>query len=113
MWYIKIKNKQKETLIKSVFKTKQDAFNYMRANRYIASDVVLINGDIDLISDDIQVESLLKVNREDSVFDYGTIDEITNYLVLIKKVDGSIMEFTKGRINKEYVKGVFLIQKAS
>lgn len=112
MWYIKIKNKHKETLIKSIFKTKQDAFNFMRANRYLASDVVLVNGDTHLISEDIKVSSLLKINKNESLTDYGTIDEITSYLVLIKKMDGSVMEFTKSRINKEYVKGIFLIQEA-
>lgn len=112
MWYIKIKNKQKETLIKNIFKTKQDAFYFMKVNKYLASDVILINGDMDLISDDIQTKSTLKINLNDSINEYGTIEEITNYLVLVKKNDGSIAEFTKGRINKEYVTGRFHIQNA-
>lgn len=113
MWYIKIKNKQKEILVKSIFKTKQDAFNFIKINKYIASDVVLINGDTDLVSDDIKTMSTLKLNLEDSIKNYGIIDEITSYLVLVKKSDGSIAEFTKGRINKEFITGRFNIQKAS
>lgn len=109
MWFIKIKENKEETLIKRIFKTKQDAFNFIKNNNYCFSDSTFINGETNLVSDDIKIDAFLQVNVDDKVIDYGFIHEITDYLVLIKKKNGNTAEFTKSRINKEYVTGVFNI----
>ena len=112
MWYIRLKNECDSTLIRNIFHNKQDAFkhirNTMKLNSY--SDVDLINGDLELVSPNIVEQSLLQIVEGNKTLNYGIIDEITNYLVMIKKDDGSIVEFTKNRLNKEFVLGNFKIQ---
>lgn len=111
MWIIKIENKTTNKLIKNTFKTKQEAFKYIKNNmiEYQGSDISLINGDIDLISENIKKESTLEIKNNDTITYYGIIDEISDYLVIVKKPDGSFAEFTKSRINKEYIDGRFKI----
>lgn len=113
MWFISYNNSQYEyCYVKKTFEHKADAFKYINStlNKNIISNIHVNNGDSNLITPTITEGVSLLVCENNTIYEYGIIHEITDYLVNIRKLNGDIVEFTKSRINKEFIKGRFLIK---
>lgn len=112
MWFISYKNSQNEhCYVKKIFENRVDAFKHINSalNKNIVSNISVNNGDNYLITPLVKEGVCLSVYQNNSVKEYGIVEEITDYLVSIRKFNGDIVEFTKGRINREFIKGRFLI----
>lgn len=113
MWFITFdSNKSKAELVKSVFRNRLDAFKYIHLNLNNAncySNVSVKNGEVNLVSEKIKTGAALQVIDAENTIDYGVIDEITNYLIIVKKLDNSVVELTKNRVNKEVLLGNFKV----
>lgn len=112
MWFISYNDdKSKTTYVKKIFNNKTDAHKYAicdlkDTNTY---NISIHNGDTELVSQDISNGVCLKRLVENRLVDYGTICDISGYLIMIEKPNGDISEFTKARVNKEFIKGNFCI----
>lgn len=112
MWFITFNDSESNSkYINNTFHNRIDAFKYIQKhlNNNHYSNVAVKNADTQLISTNIQEGSLLQIHTESSDVNYGIIEDISDYLVFIKKLDGSTAELTKSRINKEYISGKFKI----
>lgn len=113
MWFVSYNNSQNEhCYVKKTFAHKSDAIKYINSNfnKNIVSNISIKNGDNTLISPIITEGVILSILENNIITEYGIIQEITDYLVSIQKCNDDIVEFTKDRINKEFIKGRFLIK---
>lgn len=112
MWFITYDDSHSNRkFVDKIFHNKMDAFKFtnehLRGQSY--SQILINNGDVTLISPNIKIGASLKLKSDGSISTYGVINDISEYLVSIAKPDGDIVEFTKSRINKEYINGVLSV----
>lgn len=112
MWFISYNNSKNEyCYINKKFEHKLDAIKYIHStvNKNVVSNIIIHNGDSSLITPILIEGAHLLVSQNNIITEYGIVQEITDYLVSIKKSNGDIVEFTKSRINIEIIQGRFII----
>lgn len=108
MWIISYEDKELNTLyVNQVFKRKTDAYIHIKTkidrNKY--SNVQLINAYTELIPDKLEIDQAIAFKNIREGQHYGEVAKITDHLVFIRNQQGVLVELTKARINKEYLKG--------
>lgn len=104
-----------DNVINTIFSNKNDAIKYSKA--YLEYDVDIsciefINLEKDLIFNDISTGDVIYINNADKKKQYyGTISDISNYLVDLEDIGGNSVTFTKARINKEILRENFFIEQ--
>lgn len=112
MWFISYNNSKNEPCyVKKIFENRVDAFKYinMVLNKNDVSNISVNNGDNSLITPLIKEGICLSLYQDNVVKNYGIIEEVSDYLVFVRKFNGDIIEFTKGRINKEFIRGKMIV----
>lgn len=112
MWFITYNDSNSNNAyIEKIFNSKIDAFKFTKDFLYGKNylEVLINNGDTTLISPDIKVGACLKIHLDNETINYGIISDISDYLVSVEKSNCDVVEFTKSRINKEYIKGTFTV----
>lgn len=112
MWFITYNDlNNNRNFVNKAFYNRMDAFKfskeYLKGRSH--SQILINNGDVTLISSNIKIGASLKLKSSDKICTYGTVSDISEYLVSITKPDGDIVEFTKSRINREYIKGTLYV----
>ena len=114
MWFITYDNANAiDNYVETIFTNRLDAFKYIQSklNDSTCTNITVKNGDTSLISPCISVGATLQITTNGEKITYGIIDDISDYLVMIKKTNGHVVELTKARINKELILGTFAISK--
>lgn len=112
MWFITYDDlNNNNNFVNKVFNNRMDAFKF--SNEFLKgknhSRILINNGDITLISPNIVIGASLKLKSNNKLSTYGVVSDISEYLVSIIKPDGDVVEFTKSRINKEYINGTLVV----
>lgn len=113
MWFISYNNSKNEPCyVEKIFENRVDAFKYINVilNKNVVSNISVNNGDSNLITPLIKEGMCLSLYQNKEVKHYGIVEEISDYLVFIRKFNGDIAEFTKGRINKEFIRGKLFVE---
>lgn len=108
MWFISYKDsKNKDCFVNKIFENRLDAFKYINTilNKTLVSNICVNNGDVQLVNPFIKEGTQIQLYQGNILKNYGVIEDISDHLVFIRKFNGDISEFTKGKINREYIKG--------
>lgn len=115
MWYIRYKDTHDNIqTVPQIFNYKNEAYTqlkeYLNKDKY--KHLEILNIDTEFALPDLQVGSKLYFNNINNGDIYGEVIEIHDYLVCIDKSNSNnIVELTKSRLNKEYIKGNLIIKE--